>query len=62
MQKWPKGPVLPERALMEPAVLTLEQGIWIPHDPDPAVREEIGDDKVIYLFTCDTENKLPKEI
>ena len=47
---------------MEPAVLILEQGNWIPHDPDTAVREEIGDDKVIYLFTRDAENKLPKEI
>ena len=49
--KWPKGPVSLERAPMEPVVLILEQGNWIPYDPDMAIREEVGDDNVIYLFT-----------
>ena len=60
--KWPKSPVSPERAPMEPAVSILEQGVQIPHDPDIAIREEVGDDEVIYSFTQDVENELPKEI
>ena len=60
--KWPKGPVSPERAPMEPGVSILEQGVWTPYDPDMAIREEIGDDEVIYLFTLEAESKLPKEI
>ena len=47
---------------MEPAVSILEQGVQIPHDPDIAIREEVGDDEVIYSFTQDVENELPKEI
>ena len=60
--KWPLGPVSLERAPMEPAVLILEQGVQTPHDPDTAVREEIGDDKVIYSLTRDAEEEFPKEI
>ena len=60
--KRPKGLVSPERAPVEPAVSILEQGNRIPHDPDTAVREETGDDEVIYLFTREAESKLPKDI
>ena len=49
--KWPKGPVSPGRAPMDPTVSMAEQGIWIPNDPQMAIREEVGDDKVIYSFT-----------
>ena len=60
--KQPKGPVSLERAPMEPAVLILEQGNRIAYDPDTAVRGDVGDVEVIYLFTQDVENELPKEI
>ena len=60
--KWHKGPVSPGRASMEPVVLILEQGDQTPHDTDMAIREEIEGDKIIYLFTWEAENELPKEI
>ena len=49
--KWPLGPVSPERVPMDPMVLMTEQGVQTPYDPQTAIREEVGDDEVIYSFT-----------
>ena len=47
---------------MDPVIPMVEQGVWTPHDPQMAVREEVGDDEVIYLFTQEAESTMPKEI
>ena len=49
--KRPLGPVSPERAPMDPMVLMAEQGVRTPYDLQTAIREEVGDDEVIYSFT-----------
>ena len=60
--KWPLGPVSLERAPVEPTVPMVEQGVQTPHNPQTAIREEAGDEEVIYLFTREAERTLPKEI
>ena len=47
---------------MDPAVSMAEQGVRTPHDPQTAVREEVGDDEVIYSFTQEAESTMPKNI
>ena len=60
--KRPLGPVSPERAPMDPMVSMAEQGVWTPHNLQMVVREEVGDDKVIYSLTQEAESTMPKDI
>ena len=60
--KRPLGPVSPERAPMDPMVSMVEQGVRTPHDPQTAVREEVGDDEVIYSLTQEAESTMLKNI
>ena len=47
---------------MDPVVSMAEQEVQTSYDPQMAVREEVGDDEVIYLFTQEAESMMPKEI
>ena len=47
---------------MDPTVPMAEQGVRTPHDSQTAVREEVGDDKIIYSFTQEAESTMPKNI